>query len=64
MDFVDQSQVEVDNINYMATQYRKEIPRIVPNGECHFCGEEVEGIKLFCDCKCSEAYDKYRKIKR
>ena len=64
MDLVDQSQVEVDNINYMATQYKKEIPSIVPNGECHFCGEEVEGIKLFCDYKCAQAYEKYQLINR
>lgn len=64
MDLIDQSQVEVDNINHMASLYKKEIPSIVPNGECHFCGEEVEGNKLFCNCKCSQAYDKYRAINR
>lgn len=32
-------------------------PKLEPMGECHYCGEEVDPPRLFCDKTCAQAYD-------
>lgn len=31
--------------------------RPTPNGECHFCGEDVTGEQIFCDAACARRWN-------
>lgn len=31
--------------------------RPTPNGECHACGEDVEGERIFCDSACARDWN-------
>lgn len=39
--------------------------KVIPyTGECHFCGEELNDLKRFCDTFCRDDYDAVQKAKR
>lgn len=35
-----------------------------PMGECHACGEELSGGKLFCDADCAQEWERQRRLRR
>lgn len=46
-------------------QARKRTDRRGPVGLCHFCGEPVQGAKLFCDADCqSDDEREYNAMRR
>ena len=61
MDEVDLAQKQNERATEAALTYRKPVPKIAPVGECHFCGDEVEGFKLFCNGQCAARYERVNK---
>lgn len=36
-----------------------------PNGECHECGDDVDGERIFCDAECAQDWEREQeRIKR
>jgi len=56
MDEIDRAQIEVERQLDRALIYRKPEPKIKPAGYCHWCGEDVDGNKLFCDAACAKRH--------
>jgi hypothetical protein len=61
-DEADKAQLHVDNAISAAVQYRKPVPNIHPIGLCHWCEEDLEGLKLFCDGDCATRYNRYHGV--
>lgn len=40
---------------------RRSGPSLLPVGECHACGEEVELPRLFCDSDCAGVWERRRR---
>lgn len=34
---------------------------VKPEGFCHYCEDEVEGEKLFCDGKCASLFERHKR---
>lgn len=65
MDVVDRASQEEENV--LAIQIRlatKVEHKLVPNGKCFYCDEEVQSPKLFCNAFCSEDHEKEVKLKK
>lgn len=60
MDVVDSCFVEQESeIAYLVNTARKTPKtKLVPNGTCYGCGEDVEHPKLFCGSHCADDYAK------
>ena len=43
-------------------EVRKDFNILEPMGECHFCFEPVEGVKLFCNGIHASEYDRMKKM--
>lgn len=50
-----QEHIEREQANFLAQ--RKPIGEKAC-GACHFCGEEVHGVALFCDTDCAQDYER------
>lgn len=63
MDIVDKSfEEEQAYLNHKIKHSVKKVHNIRPDGYCHFCFEEVEENKLFCNKKCADAYELNRRF--
>lgn len=58
MDDVDRAQQQQAPIERQAIEYRKPVPKIKPEGFCHYCFEPAAPPKLFCDSDCARDYDR------
>ena len=56
MDLVDNAEKEIEN--HRRKNHVKKFRKLIPLGECYFCGEEVEGEKLFCNGDHATFYSK------
>jgi hypothetical protein len=45
----------------VALARRKQGPGLLPVGGCHYCGEEINLPKLFCDSECAEEWETERR---
>lgn len=64
MDLVDEAFVEEQNyISGALKGSKKKNYKLMPKGECHYCSEEIEKDKLFCNSDCATNYDKTIKHK-
>lgn len=50
--------IQARNLEQSLMAVRSTKPGIVANGTCHFCEEEVEGKKLFCDEHCQQDWER------
>ena len=39
---------------------QKNFRSVRPEGFCHYCEEEVQGVKLFCNGKCASSFERKR----
>lgn len=45
-------------INNVSASLRKDVSnRPTPNGECHYCGDDVTGERIFCDSVCARKWN-------
>lgn len=58
-DILDKSARQQEVIMESLLKVRRDVPDIVPTGKCHYCDEDIEMPKLFCDGDCADDYDKY-----
>ena len=64
MDLVDEAFAEEQNyINGALKSSKNKNYKLIPNGECYYCIEEIEGEKLFCNHNCATNYDKALRYK-
>jgi hypothetical protein len=61
-DEIDMANEQAQMILDRALAYRKPVPSIHPVGQCHWCEEDLEGLKLFCGSDCATRYNRYHKI--
>lgn len=57
-DIIDKSTRQQELILESLIQQRAEVPKLFHSGRCHFCDEDVESPKLFCNGDCADDYDK------
>jgi hypothetical protein len=65
VDTIDSAQSTADTFLDAALKNARPKGRaLLPKGDCYYCKEKVEGLKLFCDMDCMEDYEKLqRKLK-
>lgn len=57
-DIADQASENQEHLNRQALSHRRDISdRPTPNGECHACGEHVDGERIFCDSVCARDWN-------
>ena len=68
MDYADLADAEISN--YVSACARENDPKaakirgLQPEGHCHYCYEDVDDNKLFCDSSCAEKYDAQQRMRR
>lgn len=64
MDIADRAEIEEERfITESIRRARQTTNKLVANGECHYCGEEVEKPKLFCNRDCSFDHEREEKMR-
>jgi len=63
MDVADEAFLETEsNLIYQLNKNKQRFFRSVkPEGYCHYCEDEVEGEKLFCDGKCATLFERKKR---
>lgn len=64
MDVADEAFLETEsNIAYQIqhSKYQRSFRSVKPEGYCHYCEDEVEGEKLFCNGKCAALFERHRR---
>lgn len=57
-DVADLADVRRETMERAALSYRADTSNTPkPIGECHHCGEEVDGERIFCDAVCARAWN-------
>jgi len=56
MDEADRAQLDIEKELEAQLTYRKPEPKLQPNGICHYCYEEIEDGKLFCNAACAKSH--------
>ncbi len=63
MDVIDvASEQEAVMLSAQIQQASKTRNKITPKGKCHFCDEDAEEQKLFCNSDCSSDYEKEQRM--
>ena len=63
MDVADNAFLEMEStIKYQIhlAKRQKNVRSVKPEGYCHYCEEEVEGERLFCNGKCASSFERKR----
>lgn len=53
----DTEQAEIYRQTLVDAKATERQPELKPIGECWYCGEPVEGKKLFCSKECRDSYE-------
>lgn len=64
MDSADTAFLEIENsIHYQIQVAKNKLSRrsLKPEGYCHYCEDEVEGKKLFCNGKCATLFERHKR---
>lgn len=61
-DILDKSTRQQEVVMKSLLSVRKEVPDIKPTGRCHYCDEDIEEPKLFCDGDCADDFEKYGSV--
>lgn len=56
-DLADLATERSDTILQAGLAHRKPVVHLPPNGECHYCGDDVEGERIFCDSTCARKWN-------
>jgi len=47
-----------------AMAHARKTPQLVADGHCHYCDEDIDHARLFCNTDCRDDYQKEQEAKR